>query len=122
VVILNRPAIEVIRSQDGPETLFYCDPPYLHAARTAVDVYAHEMAEQEHAELLNLLREVNGKVLLSGYPNPLYEEKLARWNRVDFNLANYAAGGAAKRRMTECVWIKFEGGVMECSCPSTTYL
>src|SRR5207249_7948232 len=29
VVILCRPAVEVLRSQDGPGTLFYLDPPYL---------------------------------------------------------------------------------------------
>jgi DNA adenine methylase len=39
VVVLNRPALEVIESQDGPHTLFYCDPPYLRATRTAPDAY-----------------------------------------------------------------------------------
>ncbi len=35
VVILNRPALEVIRQEDGPQTLFYLDPPYLHQTRAA---------------------------------------------------------------------------------------
>jgi DNA adenine methylase len=110
VVLLNRPAIDVIRSQDGPQTLFYCDPPYVQATRTATDVYSHEMTAQDHAELLDTLRQAKGKVLLSGYRNPLYDERLAGWRRVDFDLANHAAGGNAKRRMTECVWANFEGG------------
>src|SRR6202453_224096 len=29
IVILNQPALEVLRSQDGPGTLFYLDPVYL---------------------------------------------------------------------------------------------
>jgi len=33
VQIENRPAIEVIKLYDSPETLFYCDPPYLHSTR-----------------------------------------------------------------------------------------
>jgi DNA adenine methylase len=35
VVILNRPALEVIRTQDGEKTIFYLDPPCLHETRTA---------------------------------------------------------------------------------------
>jgi len=33
VVILNDDAVIVIRQQDGPHTLYYLDPPYLHETR-----------------------------------------------------------------------------------------
>ena len=33
VQIENAPALEVIARYDSPETLFYCDPPYLHGTR-----------------------------------------------------------------------------------------
>lgn len=52
VAILNRTALDVIRQQDGPETLFYCDPPYLHETRSGTDDYAHEMSEEGHHNLL----------------------------------------------------------------------
>lgn len=35
VVTDNKPALETIQRQDGPGTLSYCDPPYLHETRTA---------------------------------------------------------------------------------------
>jgi DNA adenine methylase len=35
VAVLNRDALHVIRQHDGPDTLFYCDPPYLPRTRTA---------------------------------------------------------------------------------------
>src|SRR5262245_64183385 len=104
VAVLNRPAAEVIRSQDGPGTLFYCDPPYLHATRTARSVYAHEMTGAEHGELLGLLGCVEGRVMLSGYPSELYDRALAGWMRHAFELPNNAAAGAKKDRETEVLW------------------
>src|SRR5690348_2227431 len=46
-------ALDLIPREDGPGTLFYCDPPYLPSTRQARDVYAHEMSENEHRRLLD---------------------------------------------------------------------
>jgi DNA adenine methylase len=107
VFIENMPAIELIKREDTPGTLFYCDPPYLHETRTSTDAYSHEMTEPEHRELLATLVECNGKVMLSGYPSPLYDAALRQWKRHDFELPNNAAGGETKRRMTEVLWCNF---------------
>jgi DNA adenine methylase len=104
VKVLCRPALDVIRSEDGPATLYYLDPPYLPETRTAREVYTLEMTEADHRELLDALRQVQGKVILSGYPSALYDEALAGWSRHTFDLPNHAAGGDTKRRMTEVVW------------------
>jgi hypothetical protein len=50
---------------------------------------------------------LKGRVLLSGYPSPLYDRYLAGWNRYDFDQPNHAAGGRSKRRMAELVWCNF---------------
>jgi len=107
VAILNRPALDVIRSQDGPGTLFYLDPPYLPATRAAATVYRCEMSADDHRELLAVVRDCAGRVMLSGYRNELYDRELSGWVRHDFDLPNNAAGGKAKRRMTESVWCNF---------------
>jgi DNA adenine methylase len=108
VAILNRPAVEVIRQQDGPDTLYYLDPPYVHETRAAPNVYgAFEMTEADHRELLDVLRQCRGKVLLSGYPSTLYDTALAGWSRHTFDLPNNAAGGKAKGRETEVLWCNF---------------
>lgn len=110
VAVLNRPALDVIRGQDGPGTLFYCDPPYLHETRATTGEYRHEMTAEQHAELLSVLGEIEGKFLLSGYRCERYDAAADRhgWRRVGFDAANHAAGGKAKRRMTECVWTNFK--------------
>jgi DNA adenine methylase len=110
VLVENKPALEIIKSEDGPGALFYLDPPYVHQTRAAKKVYDFEMTERDHRELLDVLRQVQGKVLLSGYRNPLYDERLSGWRRVDFDIANHASGSGSKRRMTECVWANFDAG------------
>jgi DNA adenine methylase len=107
VRVLCRPALEVIRSEDTPATLFYLDPPYLHETRTAPKVYHFEMTEAQHRELLDVLRRCEGKVMLSGYPSQLYDTALADWTRHTFDRANHASGAKKKDRETEVLWCNF---------------
>ncbi len=110
VLILNMPALDVIKSQDGPYTLFYCDCPYLHSTRSGKKDYnIHEMSNNDHKRLLSRLSTVKGKFLLSGYPSDLYDEAAAKhgWRLHTFNLPNNAASGTTKRRMTECIWTNY---------------
>ena len=68
------------------------------------------MTEEDHHELLGILDTVEGKVMLSGYFSALYDSflKEPKWHRVDFDIANHAAGGGAKRRMVECLWHNYD--------------
>lgn len=110
VVILHGHAIKVIEQQDGPETLFYLDPPYMPVTRTSPKVYACEMTRRQHVKLLRCLLAIKGKFILSGYDNRLYRaaERMGKWHRREFDLPNNAAGGETKRRMTEVVWCNFD--------------
>jgi DNA adenine methylase len=107
-VVLSRPALEVIRREDGEGTLFYCDPPYMPGTRTAPEVYRHEMTVQDHEEMLDALKGVKGMVMLSGYANDLYDTALAGWHREVVEVPNNAAGGKTKRRMQEVIWCNFK--------------
>jgi DNA adenine methylase len=107
VVVLCRPAIEVLRSEDSEDTLFYLDPPYMEETRSVPDVYGFEMKRADHCELLDLVRNLRGKVMLSGYPSDLYDASLADWSRHTFDLPNNAASGKSKARATEVLWCNF---------------
>ena len=111
VVIESRPAIKVIEQHDSPDTLHYLDPPYLPETRSLRSKrgkirkhgYAHEMTEDDHDRLLEVIRGVKGKVILSGYPSEKYEAALSTWERrerVAF------ADGARKR--TEVLWMNYD--------------
>lgn len=109
VVILNRPATDVIRQQDGLGTCFYLDPPYLHETRSTTGEYAHEMTEDDHRKLLTVLASIEGRFLLSGYRSGLYDQyaDLHGWLRHEYAIPNNAASGASKEIKTECVWTNF---------------
>jgi DNA adenine methylase len=107
VVVENRPALQVCRTHDGPETLHFLDPPYVHETRSRANrrpdnggVYRHELSNEEHVELLAAIRELEGMVVLSGYPSTLYDEALHDWRRVE---REALADGALPR--VEVLWI-----------------
>lgn len=107
VVIENRPALQVMAASDDPATLIYADPPYMHATRSQKRIrgslehaYSFEMADADHGELLAWLAACKSMVVLSGYPNPIYDAALAGWKRVEISAL---ADGARER--TEVLWI-----------------
>lgn len=110
VLIFNRPAIDVIKGEDGVRTLFYLDPPYIHESRVAKDTYSvNEMSNEQHRELLTLLNGIKGKFLLSGYHSDMYDQWAYERNFIchEFKIDNKASSGKKKRVMTECVWTNF---------------
>jgi len=100
VILECRPAQQVIRAQDTPDTLFFVDPPCLPTTRSKSG-YRHEMTEPEHIALLAQLREVKGMVVLAGYPSDLYDQTLHDWHRID--RPHHAAGSTRPR--TEVLWL-----------------
>lgn len=107
VAICNDEAVNVMAREDGPDTLFYCDPPYLPETRSSPNVYRHEMSLGEHLDFLEVCKSCRGKVIISGYPGEVYEVALAGWNRRSFDLPNNSAGGESKRRVSEVLWANF---------------
>jgi DNA adenine methylase len=106
VIIENADAKKVMEQHDGPETLHYVDPPYVHETRSryrtgpAAACYVHEMSDEDHAQLLDFMRGLKGMVILSGYPHALYDDALKDWKRIE-RVA--MADGARERK--ECLWI-----------------
>lgn len=106
VVVENRPAIDLMRKHDGADTLHYVDPPYLAETRGRGNPYCtkhkyrHELTDADHVDLLGFLRDLEGMVVLSGYPSDLYDDGLPGWHRV--TKTAFADGARAR---TEVLWI-----------------
>lgn len=107
VVVLNDDAIKVIAREDSANTLFYLDPPYVHDTRVTTSDYDHEMTLAEHCQLLDLIVQLQGKVMLSGYPSKVYDDALSDWERVSIKIDNKASSASKKPVKTECIWMNF---------------
>jgi DNA adenine methylase len=81
VQIENRPAEDMLRLYDSEETLFYCDPPYVHATRGDSKAYGFELDDEAHRALASLLRSCRGRVAISGYPCELMDALYHDWQR-----------------------------------------
>ena len=103
-VIENRPAAQVIQAHDGPGTLHYVDPPYVHDTRRLkkrkqTSEYVFEMTDDDHRALAAVLHQAEGMVVLSGYAGDLYDDLYGTWHQETFNTR---ADGAKAR--TEVLW------------------
>lgn len=96
------PALDLIRRFRSPEVLIYADPPYLRSTRSGWQ-YRQEMRDDEHEELLQVLMEHPGPVMISGYDNALYNDRLSGWEK----LQHPAQATNGTPRM-ETLWVNFE--------------
>lgn len=104
VQIENRPAVEVIRLYDDRNTLFYCDPPYVHDSRTDRKAYGYEMTDAEHRELAYALKRCKGKAAISGYRCDLMDEIYKGWKCME---APEKMCHSVKKHRTEALWVNF---------------
>ncbi len=104
VQIENDDAIKIIQRYDHKDTLFYCDPPYIHSTRGDKNAYRFEMLDEEHILLAQVLRSVKGKVALSGYRNELYGELYKDW-KVHTGPTKKAL--SIKELRTEILWTNY---------------
>jgi site-specific DNA-adenine methylase len=68
----------------GSSTFLYLDPPYPHDTRRSAHRYEHELTDDQHEKLLNRIKQLDCMVAISTYDNPLYQEKLSRWRKIQF--------------------------------------
>lgn len=95
-------ALECIRFYDGPDVLFYCDPPYLPETRSKwrKSAYRHEMGHEEHRVLAETLGTIRGMAIVSGYESELYAELYVGWRMISIE-----ARTDRGTKKTECLYL-----------------
>lgn len=105
--VITGDVVPLLARMVGSEDLFvYLDPPYVLSTRTKKAIYAHEMSDADHVQLVSTLAAMSDrgiKFMLSGYRNAIYDEAADAngWHRVDFQAMT--RGGVR----TESLWMNY---------------
>jgi DNA adenine methylase len=87
----------------------YLDPPYYGAEH----YYSTDFTEQDHKDLLTILKQTKAKWLLSGYANPLYDEELKDFYRLKTPSIKHSYGITEQNRrpdrpkVVEVLWANY---------------
>jgi DNA adenine methylase len=107
IQIENRPALDVVRLYDSKDTLFYCDPPYIHATRGDSKAYGHEMTDQQHKELFTTLDAAKGRVAISNYDCELMNRmyRPPKWRKFE---SPERTIHSTKGKRSEVLWTNYD--------------
>jgi len=78
----------ILLKYNNKDVLFYLDPPYIHSTRTkgSCRLYDHEMTDDQHKQMVELLLNLKAKCILSGYQHEIYSPlERAGWQRRDYS-------------------------------------
>ena len=111
VVIENKSYENLIEIYDTPDTLFYLDPPYIFDTRNG-ELYRYEFSNEKHLKLIEILQNIKGKAIVSGYESDLYLE-LSHWNKVKYKQIiqigrNNLSDDSDNLYREEVLWYNFE--------------
>lgn len=73
VIIENLDIFDLLDRYDNKKVFMYLDPPYIQSTRKSNQKYAIEMSDKTHKKLCKRLLDFKGKLLISGYDNPIYD-------------------------------------------------
>ena len=116
VVIHNGSWDTVLEKYDSTDSFFYLDPPYVPITRRTGG-YLYEMNSDGHQRLIDLIRNLKGKVIISGYDNEIYER--LGWLKRNYSTVCNLVGRTRESGLvgeghvtknqarTECVWANY---------------
>lgn len=107
VQIENRPASEVVQLYDSKNTLFYCDPPYVHDTRGDSKAYSYEMTDAEHRAFADIMNTLKGRAAISNYDCELMNElyPAPKWQKY-YSPEKTIHSTKAKRQ--EVLWVNYD--------------
>lgn len=101
------PSHSATSNGDGAEyvdrAFVYADPPYdMDSRRNKRPIYKHQFDEDQHAELLRVLKQLCSFVMVSSYDSALYRSEFSDWRLIQIPTTNRANSPA-----TECLWMNY---------------
>jgi len=88
VAVDGRDFRDIIPKWDGPETVFFCDPPYYGEAGSQF----WRFSDSDHADLAALLRSLKGKAMVTYYDHPEVRRLYQGWRVIEHHRRRRGAG------------------------------
>lgn len=101
VTIENLSYDKLFDKYDSKDAVWYLDPPYMKETRTRKHSYREDWSEMKHNQFISHVKNLKGRVILSGYDSELYNLEFKDWART----TKEATTNAGKKR-NEILWIK----------------
>lgn len=105
VQIEHDSAWAIFERYDSPDTLFYVDPPYVASTLSANKEYRSPFTDGDHRRLAEVLEQVQGMVVLSGFDCPLYNELFGAWERREKRALTVGRTAEGRAFRTEVLWL-----------------
>lgn len=103
VQIESMDALRLIERYNNSDVLMYLDPPYVLDSRRSGKLYRHEMSDDDHRRLLELICRSKARIVLSGYRCELYDKALCEWHKDTIESQT-----TSTEKATETLWQNFE--------------
>lgn len=86
------------------DLFIYLDPPYLIETRRDPNrkIYDFDLTRSNHEELLQTIKIMNARIMISGYRSELYDRELSSWRRLSFNAMTRGGSPAV-----EFIWMNY---------------
>ena len=94
----------LIPKVDARNAFFYCDPPYPRETRTSKGSdYKHDFSAQDHADLAEMLHQIQGMAMISGYEGRTMDGLYHDWKKIQ--IGHYRTISGVRKK--ECIWINY---------------
>ena len=103
VQIESMDALRLIERYNNSDVLMYLDPPYVLDSRRSGKLYRHEMSDDDHRRLLELICRSKARIVLSGYRCDMYDNALCEWHKDTIESQT-----TSTEKATETLWQNFE--------------
>ena len=114
VVLENRNYKTLIKKYDSKQTLFYIDPPYvfpLEEKGKKDGLYERKFNRKDMTELVQILKKIEGKFVLSHYQNDFVESMMKGWTNKKVIEAKKLSGkiqNGKKPKVEEVIYYNYE--------------
>lgn len=98
---------KIFNVYDSEHSFFYVDPPYIYEGNKK---YNCELTLNDHRDLLRMINNLKGKVMICNFDNSLYNDKLSSWKKVEFARRDTLENIEEMKKMKivkEYVWVNY---------------